>query len=99
MRVAGFCQGILLSLSLCDAFISLVPGYAFLQPLQPAQPLSFVTSIVAILLGLTSRQIACEEMPSPVPVKPKPSSVVAFTFTWLMSIHNAFAILALISSM
>ena len=56
--VKEFCFRCHYTLSLCDAFISLVSGYAFLQPLQPAQPFLLVTSIVAILLGLTNRQIA-----------------------------------------
>lgn len=32
-------------------------------------------------IGLFNMQIACEEIPSPFPVNPSPSSVVAFTFT------------------
>ena len=38
-------------------------------------------------------------MPFISPVKPSPSSVVAFTLTWLTEISKAFAIFALIFSM
>ncbi len=43
--------------------------------------IAFVASIVAISLGLVSIQTACAEIPSPSPVNPSPSSVVALTLT------------------
>ncbi len=55
-----------------------------LHPGQPSQErCSFASaaSIVAISLGLVSRQTACAEIPLPSPVKPSPSSVVALTLT------------------
>ena len=39
----------------------------------------------------SSRQTAWAAMPSPLPVKPRPSSVVAFTLTWEAAIPQAFA--------
>ena len=46
------------------------------QPPQPAQPAAESATV-----KLESAQIACEEIPSSVPVKPSPSSVVALTLT------------------
>ena len=55
------------------------------HPLHPSHPLA-VTSSLYSSLGVVSIQIACEEIPSPVPVKPRPSSVVALTLTCSTSI-------------
>ena len=48
---------------------------------------------------VVSAQIAWDEIPCSAPVKPSPSSVVAFTLIWLTSICNAAAIFFSISSM
>ena len=42
-------------------------------------------------LIISSSATACAAMPEPSPVKPRPSSVVAFTFTCSGSIFNAAA--------
>ena len=55
----------------------------FWHPPQPPQggTAASSTSTEEKLVSFRREQMAWEEMPSPVPVKPSPSSVVAFTFT------------------
>ena len=46
-----------------------------------AAPAGAATSTLLKLVSFSIAQIAWEEIPSPLPVNPRPSSVVALTFT------------------
>ena len=85
LSVHGICCISFTLNSICKSgdFVNCLFCYLFIgQPLQPAHPCPLsVTSSLPTPNGLVNRQIAWAEIPSPVPVKPSPSSVVAFTFT------------------
>ena len=52
--------------------------------------LPFWEALSTAVVQFSSRHTAEAAMPSPLPVKPRPSSVVAFTLTWERDTPQAF---------